>query len=77
MKDIFIKEKIHFNLKNSKRLTVPHVVTSAHGLELISFRGSQIWNTLPLLPNVTSFKTNIKHWDQNKHQALTFLKNFI
>ena len=42
MKEIFIRENTHFNLRNSKRLRVPHVVTTTHGLESISFRDSQI-----------------------------------
>ena len=60
IKEIFIRENTHFNLRNSKRLRAPLVVTSTHGLESISFRSIQIWNTLPnnlkLLPGVTSFK---------------------
>ena len=33
MKEKFIRENTHFNLRNSKTLRVPRVVTSTHGLE--------------------------------------------
>ena len=66
MKEIFIRENTHFNLRNSDRQRVLYVVTLTYGLESISFRGSQIGTTLPndikQLPRVASFKTNINHW---------------
>ena len=41
-KEKFIRENTHFNLRDSKSLRVPRVVTPIHELESISFRGSQI-----------------------------------
>ena len=46
------------------RLKVPIVLTTNNGLETLSFRGSQIWNSLPnnrkKLNSVAAFKRAIK-----------------
>ena len=67
MKEIFVREESVYNLRCMFRLKVPRVSTTKNGLETISFRGSQIWNSLPKnlkeLNSVTAFKRAIKGWN--------------
>ena len=64
MKETFVKEDSVYNLRYMFRLKVPRVLTARNGLETPSFRGSQIWNSLPNnlkeLKNVAAFKRAIK-----------------
>ena len=67
MKEIFVREDSVYNLRCMFRLKVPGVSTTKNGLETISFRGSQIWNSLPKnlkeLNSVAAFKRAIKGWN--------------
>ena len=64
MKKIFVREDSVYNLRCMFRLKVPSVLTKKNGLETLSFRGSQLWNSLPNnlkeLNSVTTFKCAIK-----------------
>ena len=67
MKEIFVREDSVYNLRCMFRLKVRRVLTTKNGLETISFRGSQIWNSLPKnlreLNSVAAFKRAIKGWN--------------
>ena len=67
MKEIFAREDWFYNLRCMFRLKVPRVLTTKNGLETISFRGSQIWNSLPKnlkeFNSVTALKRAIKGWN--------------
>ena len=47
MKEIFVMDDSIYNLKSMFRLRAPGVLTTKNGLETLSFRGSQIWTSLP------------------------------
>ena len=47
MKDVFIMEETCYNLRCQYRMKVPGVTSTKYGFETLSFRGCQIWNTLP------------------------------
>ena len=67
MRKVFVREDTRYNLRSEFRLKVPRVNSSTYGLHLVSFRGSQLWNTLPNhfknLPSVSAFKNKIRDWD--------------
>ena len=46
MKEIFAREDSMYNLRFMFRLRVPRVLATKNGLETLSFRGIQIWNSL-------------------------------
>ena len=46
MKEIFAREDSIYNLRFMFRLRVPRVLATKNGLETLSFRGIQIWNSL-------------------------------
>ena len=60
MKEIFAREDSVYNLRCMFRLKVPGVLTTNNGLETISFRGSQIWNSLPKNLNEFNSVTTLK-----------------
>ena len=66
IKEIFVREDSVYNSRCMFRL-VPRVLTTKTGLETISFRGSQIWNSSPKnlkeLNSVATFKRAIKGWN--------------
>ena len=66
MKEFFIMEETCYNLRCQYRMKVPRVTSTKYGLETLSFRGCQIWNTLPsefkYLSSVPKFKEQIKSW---------------
>ena len=47
LKEFFIMEETCYNLRCQYRMKVPRVTSTKYGLETLSFRGCQIWNTLP------------------------------
>ena len=67
MKEIFGREDSVYNLRCMFRPKVPRALTAKNGLETLSFRGSQIWNSLPNnlkeLNSVAAFKSAIKGWN--------------
>ena len=67
IKEIFVREALVYNLRCMFRLKVPRVLTTKNGLERLSFRGNQIWNSLPKilkeLNSVDAFKRAIKGWN--------------
>ena len=67
IKEIFVRENTVYNLRCMFRLKVPGVLITKNGLKTISFRGSQIWNSLPKnlkeLNSVAAFKRAIKGWN--------------
>ena len=66
-KEIFVREDSVYNLRSMFRLKGPRILTTKNGLETLSFRGSQIWNSLPNnlkdLNSVAAFKPAIKGWN--------------
>ena len=66
IKEFFITEETCYNLRCQYRMKVPRVTSTKSGLETLSFRGCQIWNTLPselkCLSSVPKFKEQIKVW---------------
>ena len=67
MRGLFVGEDTRYNLRSEFRLILPCVNSSTYGLHSASFRGSQLWNTLPNhfknLPSVSAFKNKIRDWD--------------
>ena len=67
MREVFVREDTRYNLRSEFRLKVPHVNSSTYGLHSVSFRGSQLWNTLTNhfknLPSVSAFKNKIRDSD--------------
>ena len=67
MKEIFVKGDPVYNLRCMFGLKVPGVLIAKNSLEKLSFRGSQIWNSLPNnlkeLNSVAAFKCAIKGWN--------------
>ena len=67
MKEIFVREDSVYNLRCMFRFKFPTVLTAKNGLETLSFRGSQIWNSLPNnlkeLNSVAAFRRAIKGWN--------------
>ena len=47
MREGFVREDTRYDLRSDFRLKVPRVNSSTYGLHSVSFRGSQLWNTLP------------------------------
>ena len=67
---IFVREDSVNSLRCMFRLKVPRVLTTKNGSGTLSFRGSQIWNSLPNklkeLNSVAAFKLAMKGWnDEN------------
>ena len=48
MREIFVREDISYNLRSILRLNISKANTKSHGIDSISFRGSQIWNVLQM-----------------------------
>ena len=69
MKEFFIIEETCYNLRCQCRMKVPRVTSTKYGLETLSFRECQIWNTLPsefkYLSSVPKFKEQIKGWSRS------------
>ena len=69
MREVFVRKDTRYNLRSEFRLKLPHVNSSMYGLHSVSFRGSQLWNTVPNnlknLPSVSIFKNKIGDWDES------------
>ena len=67
MKEICVRLDTVYNLKSQQRIKVDRVKTFAYGLDMASFRGSQIWhirgNSFKQLSKVNSFEQKIKRWE--------------
>ena len=64
IKELFVMEDSVYNLRCMLRLKVPRGLTTKNGSETLSFRGRQMWNSLPNnlkeLNSVAAFKRAIK-----------------
>ena len=66
MSNIFQENNTAYDLRNKREFRTGNVRTVLSGTETISYRGPQIWDTLPnAIKHSTSlieFKSKIKHW---------------
>ena len=67
--DMFREKNNDYNLR-SKSLLLPQAKTTTYGNESQSFRGSILWNSLPIdikiVTSFCSFKKSIKTWQGEK-----------
>ena len=67
MKESLIRQDTPYNLKCNLRLKTPSVRTLSYGSESTSFRGSHLWNSLPLIykdsESLHVFKSKIRQWN--------------
>ena len=48
LNNLFCKEQIKYDLRDKTLLQQPKFSTKTHGCRLFKYRGSKLWNTLPL-----------------------------
>ena len=70
MNDIFQKQENYYSLRNPRSLVSKRKFTSIYGIDIISFRGPQIWQNLPQdIKNSDSlelfFKSSVSIWNLN------------
>ena len=66
MHDIFVESKPNYNLRTDAFFETKNIRTVAYGSEMLSYRGSQLWEQIPsVIKNACSlieFKRKIKLW---------------
>ena len=66
MKDFFDWKNTRYGLRSMQLLKLPETSTSRYGTEVLCFKGSLIWNTVPNKiknnDSIDSFKKDIKGW---------------
>ena len=66
---IFSKRSIKYNLRNYRELASTRKLTNRYGLESVSYKASQLWQTVPMeirnSCSLETFKLRIKSWAAN------------
>ena len=66
MKYFFDMKNIRYDLRSKQLLKLPETSTSRYGTQVLCFKGSLIWNTIPNkfknIDNIEDFKNRIKDW---------------
>ena len=66
MKDFFDLKNTRYDLRSKQLLKLPETSTSRYGTQALCFKGSLIWNTVPIkiksINNIEDFKNHIKGW---------------
>ena len=67
MWDFFVPKSSRYSLRDNYILVLPKVTSLKYGTNSFIFKGSYLWNTLPIeIKNSTTlneFKTSIKKWN--------------
>ena len=68
LSELFSPKLVPYSLRTSCLVTLPTANTSRYGINSLTFRASQLWNSLPdgikMCESVQKFKTNLASWDK-------------